>query len=168
MTTIADIYAGALRLINKELRKESVAQGHFHKGGMDDSFDADISQKGKTDIMQGVAVYYTKFVNEGFPAASASFKQFPFLLEYFIEKGFPVAATGGSVTAAMMAAMTIRKWMREGMPTQASKAFSSTGSRTQMVENAFFGADDKIDNYMSNGFDFVVDEYYHKEKSETI
>jgi len=168
MTTIADIYKGAVVLINQELRKEMVAQGHHLTGAMEDSLDSEISKKAKADILEGFAVYYAQFVNDGFPARSASMKQFPFLLEYFIKRGFPVASSGGNTTAGQMAAMTIKKWMKEGMPTQSSKAFSRTGSRTQMIENAFVGAENKIDEYMTNGFDFVVEERFQKEKSETI
>jgi hypothetical protein len=168
MTTIADIYKGALTLINQELRKEMVAQGHHLTGAMEDSLDGDIYQERKADVMDGYAVYYTRFVNDGFAAAKASFKQFPFLLEYFIKRGFPIASTAGNVSASQMAAMTIRKWMKEGMPTQASKRFSSTGSRTQMIENAFVGAEPKIDEYITNGLDFVVEERFQLEKSETI
>lgn len=169
MTTIADIYKAALPLINQELRKEMVAQGHHLTGDMEDSLDANISKEGKADVMQGVAVLYTKFVNEGFPPEKASFKQFPFLLEYFIKRGYPVASTSpGTLTAPALAAMTIRKWMKEGMPTQASKRFSSTGSRTNMIENAFVRAENKIDEVITNGIDFLVEERFQKEKSETI
>lgn len=168
MTTIADIYQGAIVLINQELRKEMIAQGHHLTGAMEDSLEGEISKKAKADILEGFAAYYSRFVDEGFPAESASMKQFPFLLEYFIKRGFPIASTAGNVSAGQMAAMTIKKWMKEGMPTQASKRFSSTGSRTQMIENAFVGAEPKIDEYMSNGLDFVVEERFQKEKSETI
>lgn len=168
MTTIADIYKGAVVLINQELRKEMVAQGHHLTGAMEDSLDSEISKQAKADILEGFAVYYAKFVNDGFPAKSASMKQFPFLLEYFIKRGFPVASSAGTTTAGQMAAMTIKKWMREGMPTQSSKAFSSTGSRTNMIENAFVGSQNKIDGYMTDSFDFLVEERFQKEKSETI
>lgn len=169
MATIADIYRGALTLINQELRKEMVAQGHHLNGKMEDSLDGEIVKRGKSDDLDGLAIYYTKFVDEGFPAQSASMKQFPFLLDYFIKRGYPVASTNpGTLTAGQLAAMTIRKWMREGMPTQASKRFSSTGSRTQMIENAFVGAEPKIDEYMTDGFDFLIEEKFQKEKSETI
>lgn len=168
MTTIADIYQGAERLINQELRKEMIAQGHHLTGAMEDSLEAEISQEGKADIMQGYAVLYTKFVNEGFPAASASMKQMPFLIEYFQKRGYPIYSSGGGLTAVSLAAMTIKKWMKEGMPTQASKRFSGTGSRTNMIENAFIGAEVRIDEYMSNSLDFAVEEVFQMEKSETI
>jgi hypothetical protein len=168
MTTIADIYKGAVVLINQEIRKEMVAQGHHLTGTMEDSLDSEITKQAKAEILEGFAVYYAQFVNDGFPAKSASMRQFPFLLEYFIKRGFPVASSGDTTTAGQMAAMTIRKWMREGMPTKASKRFSSTGSRTQMIENAFVGSQNKIDEYMTDGLDFVVEERFQKEKSETI
>lgn len=168
MTTMDDIYRGALVLINQELRKEMVAQGHRLSGAMEDSLDADIGKERKADVMQGYAVYYTKFVNEGFRAEKASFKQFPFLLDYFIKRGYPKESSDGGLTAGTLAAMTIRKWMKEGMPTQASKRFSSTGSRTNMIENAFVGAEPKIDEYMGNSIDFLVEEKFQKEKSETV
>lgn len=169
MTTIADIYAGAERLINEIIRKEMIAQGHHLTGAMEESVSSDIYKKAKADIMDGTAIYYTRFVNDGFPAAKASFKQVPFLIEYFIKRGYPVASTTpGTLTATQLAFMTVKKWMKEGMPTQASKRFSQTGSRTDMIEAAFVGNEDKIDTVLTDGFDFVIEEYFQKEKSEVI
>lgn len=168
MTTVEDVYKTALPLINEVLRKEMVAQGHHLTGAMEDSLDAVTSKKGKEEIMDGYAVLYTKFVNDGFPAASASMKQFPFLVDYFTKRGYPVFSSSGGITAGALAAATIHKWMKEGMPTQASKRFSGTGSRTNMIKNAFAGVESKIDEVMENGLDFIVEEAFQEEKSETI
>lgn len=162
MTTIADIYNGAESFINSIIRKEMIAQGHHLSGDMEDSLDSDVFKKGKVEIMEGFAVYYTKFVNEGVPAASASFKQVPFLIAYFKQRGLSETEATGAAFA------TVKTWMKEGMPTQASKRFSETGSRKNMIENAFVGAESKIDEYIGNGLDFVVEERFQKEKSETI
>jgi hypothetical protein len=162
LTTIADIYEGAERLINSILRNEIQLQGHVLTGHMEDSLSMKTSQANKADIMEGFAAYYTKFVNEGFPAASASFKQVPFLIEYFKKRGLQEK----EATAAAFA--TVKTWMKEGMPTQASKRFSETGSRTNMIENAFTGHSDEIDEYMNNGIDFAIEELFQLEKSETI
>lgn len=167
MTTIDDIYRGAERLINEFIRKEMVAQGHHLTGAMEESVESNTFKQKKAEVMEGVAVYYTQFVNDGFPPQSASFKQVPFLIEYFIKRGYPVKSTTG-VDATSLAFATVAKWMKEGMPTQASKRFSSTGSRTNMIENAFVANEAKLDSYMSSGFDFLVDEHYRKEKSETV
>lgn len=168
MTTVADIYKGAVPLINEVIRKEMIAQGHHLTGAMEDSLEAEFSKQGNADIMEGFAAYYSQFVNDGFSAKSASMKQFPFLVEYFIQRGYPAYSSSGGLTASSLAAMTIHKWMKEGMPTQSSKRFSETGSRTNMIENAFIGAQAEIDEYIGNGLDFVVDEAFHEEKSETI
>ena len=162
MTTIQDIYLGAERLISQIIRKESADQGHTLTGAMEESLDASVSRKGRADIMEGFAVFYTKFVNEGLPASSASYAQAPFLIEYFKQRGLQ------ETEARAAAFATIKTWMKEGMPTQASKRFSSTGSRTNMVKNAIVGSEDRIDEYMTNSFDFMVDEMYHREKTETI
>lgn len=166
--TIADIYKEASKLINQFIREEMVAQGHHLTGEMEESLSSEVGMIGKAEVMDGFAVYYTQIVNDGFPAASASFRQFPFLVEYFVKRGFPVYSTSGALTANQLAAMTIRKWMKEGMPSQASKRFSGTGSRTQMIESAFVANEHKVDELMENGFDFIMEEEFQKEKSETV
>lgn len=169
MTTIADIYEGAERLINEFIRKEMVDQGHHLTGAMEDSLDAEIFKKKKAEVMEGFAVYYSRFVNDGFPAKSANFQQVPFLIEYFQKRGYPLASSDTTKpTAVQLAFATVKKWMQEGMPTEASKRFSSTGSRKNMIENAFAGNERRLDDYMNDSFDFVVEEQYRKEKSETI
>lgn len=160
--TIADIYKGAEPFINSFLRKEVIDQGHHLNGAMEESFSSEISQTKKADTMEGFAVYYTQFVNDGFPAASASFKQVPFLIEYFKKRGL------GEKEATGAAFATVKVWMKQGMPTQASKRFSKTGSRQNMIESAFVGNESKIDEYIGNGLNFVVEERFQLEKSETI
>lgn len=163
MIDITQIYEGAENFINQLLRKESSAQGHFLTGALEASLDAKISKQGKADIMDGIAAYYTQYVDQGFPAESASMKQFPFMVRYFQARGLD------EKEAKNAAAATIKVWMKQGgMPTQASKRFSETGSRTNMISNAMVGADAQINEYFSNAFDFAFDEKYHETKSETI
>jgi hypothetical protein len=162
LTTIADIYQGAEEVINEILRKEIVAQGHHLTGAMEESLSSEVSTKGKSEIMEGFAAYYTQFVNDGFPATSASFKQVPFLIDYFKKRGLPEK----EATAAAFA--TVKTWMKDGMPTQASKRFSETGSRTNMIENAFAGHSNEIDEFIGDGLDKLIEEEFQLEKSETI
>jgi hypothetical protein len=166
--TIADLYKEAEKLINEFIRVEMKAQGHHLTGAMEESLGSETSSTGKAELMEGFAVYYAKIVNDGFPAKSASFKQFPFLVEFFVKKGFPIYSSSGGLTANQLAAMTIRKWMKEGMPTAASNRFSSVTRRQRMFENAFQDNKQKLDEFMSNGFDFIMEEDFQKEKSETI
>lgn len=162
MTTIKDIYTGAERLLNQILRKEIQDQGHHLTGNLEDSLTSKIKIKKNDALMEGNAAHYAAYVNDGFPAASASWKQFPFLIEYFKKRGLP------DNEAKNAAAATIMKWMKEGMPTQASKAYSKTGNRKDMIEQAFFGSEHQIDEYFGNSFDFAIEESFQKEKSETV
>lgn len=162
MITIAEIYRGAENLINQLIRKESHAQGHYLSGAMEESLSAEVLKKGKADVMEGFAVDYTKFVNEGVPAASASMRQFPFVYKYFLARGLADKEAKGA------AAATIKKWMKEGMSTQASKRFSQTGARQHMIESAFIGGKTQIDEYMTNLFDYSMEEQFQQTKSETV
>lgn len=156
MLELKDIYQGAQNLINQLIRKESTAQGHYLTGALEDSLESKVTGNN----LEGFAIYYTKFVEEGVPAASASMRQFPFMVRYFQKRGLGLREAKGA------AAATIHKWQKEGMSTQASKRFSQTGARQHMIEAAFMNPE--IDEYMGNTLDFAVDEHYKKEKSETI
>lgn len=149
-------------MINSAIRKEMVAQGHHLSGEMENSLDADTRTTSKATETEGYAVFYAQILNEGYPASSASYKQVPFLIDYFKQRGYD------EKDAKSFAFATISKWMKEGMPTQASKRFSKTGSRTNLIESAFLAADVQIDDYMNAGLDFVIEEEFQKEKSETI
>ena len=160
---INDILEGAEKLINQILINESAAQGHYLTGALDASLSADIIKNGKTDTLEGTAAYYSQFVNNGFPAESASMKQFPFVVNYWKLRGL------SDNEAKRAAAATIRIWMKQGgMPTAASARFSQTGSRTNMIQNAFIGSKTEIDQYMKSALDFAVNEKFHETKSETI
>lgn len=168
MTTIEDILGEAGKALDNLIKQEISAQGHYLTGALDESLDHSVSKEGKVSAVEGTAAHYIQYVNDGFPAGSASFRQFPFLVEYFIKRGYPEFAAKGQLTARQLAAMTINKWMKEGMPTQASKAYSQTGSRTNAIENTFTGHENTIDEIVENGMDFVVEERFQKEKSEVI
>jgi hypothetical protein len=162
MTTMADIYAGAFRLITELLRQEIDQQGHRLTGALEDSLDYDLKKEGRADVLEGTALYYSIFVNEGVPAASVSMKQFPFVVEYFKKRGL------NEPEAKNAAAATIKTWMKTGMPSPASRRFSRTGGRTGYVLSAFTGGQPKIDQYMNDTLDFGVEEKFQLTKSETL
>lgn len=162
MSGISEILDGAERLLHQLIVEESSKQGHTLSGQMEESIKGRKAIAGKEKVLTGIAVFYTKYVNDGVPAESASMKQFPFLVKYFIARG------EDEETAKGYAAATIKKWMKEGMSTQASKSYSKTGARQNFVESAITGGDEKINSYMLGSFDFTVDEQYKKTKSETI
>lgn len=160
--TFEELYKGAKNLINQLLIEEFRAQGHSLTGRTEESFDGIITDERGEAVMEGIMVDYAKYVKDGFGPESATMKQFPFLVEYFQKRGYETKE------AKRFAAATIKKWQQEGMSTQASKRFSKTGARQGFVESAFVGNEFKIDDYMSKSYDFMINEDYLKEKSETI
>lgn len=158
--TIEQIYQGAAELINKLIRDEIIAQGHTATGRMADSLENKIIKTKQTATLEGYGIDYMKIIDEGIEPEQVSFSMLPKLILYFRSKGFDEA------NAKKAAVNTIKKWTREGLPTQASKRFSTTGNRKNFIEAAFTRAD--LDIYMSNSFDQGVHEEYSKTKSETI
>lgn len=159
---LKEIYDGAQRLLTELISDEFHKQGHTLTGKMAESITAKQKKDGRVHVLEGQAIKYTDFVNDGFPAKSASMKQFPFVKAFFILRGLGDAEAGGA------AAATIKKWMKEGMSTFASRRFSKTGARQKAIEKAFSKNTSKLHNYMTNTFDFAVDELYKKEKTETV
>lgn len=157
-----DIYKSAANFIEQIVKNESEKQGHYLTGALDKSFEYDMTLNSKEQILTGNAAHYIKYLNEGVKAESVSFNQFPFVFEFFKLRGLD------EEEAKIAAGATINKWMKEGMPTEASKKYSKTGSRKNLLESAFTEHGHKLDEHISNSFDFAVDEQYKMEKSETI
>lgn len=162
MTTIKEVYELAVSYINNFLKDEFKDQGHHLTGQFERSLDADIQENGNTATMEGFGLLYGTFVNQGVPAKSASYKQVPFLIRYFIQRGLQPKEAKAAAFA------TVTKWMKEGMSTEASKRFSATGQRQHFVEEAFENNDSRLDSFMGKQFDNMVDDMYQNEKSETI
>lgn len=160
--TVADIFKLAEEFISTLLREEIIAQGHHLTGALEESLTGTASSHGNTDLLEGFAIFYAQFVDQGFPASSATKKQAPFLIAYFKLKGLSEEEAVGAAFA------TIKVWMRDGMPTQASKRFSQTGSRTNFVANAIAGKSSEIDSFVGSKIDEAVEELFKREKNETI
>jgi hypothetical protein len=157
-----DILMKGRQILNDAIRKEARAQGHFLTGAFESSLTATVTKAGNETVIEGEALYYQKYLEDGFLAKSASMKQFPFLVKYWQLRGLTVK------DAKRAAAATIRKWMKEGMPTAASHSHSSTGSRQDQIKTAFQKSEKKIDSAIIGGFDRGHSTKFNKTKSETI
>lgn len=155
---INEILYKADRLIKTNLRKELQDQGHHLSGKLEKSIAGKVSR----NHLQGFALHYQKYLNEGFPAKSASFKQFPFVVKYFQARGY------SEDDSKRYAAMTIHKWMKEGMPTLASNRFSSTGTRLDFIAIVNKAISPEVDKIILTGIDKVINKKFHETKSETI
>lgn len=156
--TIEQLLTKADSLIAEEFKIELRKQGHYNTGALDQSIEGAVSG----NHLEGVANYYAVILHHGFGPEKASMRQWPFLKNYFLSKGHDEKEAGA------IAAMTIRKWQREGMPTQSSAAYSETGVRTQVIDIVKKAIMPKVNKTMLDGIDTIVNNKFHETKSETI
>jgi hypothetical protein len=149
-------------ILEEAIRKEARDQGHFLTGAFESSLSIAIVDDGNKSAIQGEALYYHRYLENGFPAARASMKQFPFLVRYWQLRGLSITQ------AKRAAAATIRKWMKEGMPTANSGQYSKTGSRTDQVTTAYGKVEKRIDAVIMQAFDSGHRIAFGKTKNETI
>lgn len=158
--TLIDVLYQAQIIINNSIKREHSAQGHNLTGLSESSLHGEQVRNGSQYVMRGLAVMYMKTLNEGLKPNQISFKVYPNLVNYFLLRGFT------EPDAKRIAGATIAKWKQEGMSTEASKRFSSTGERQGFIERGIEKSD--VDNYMDSSLDFLVEQQYQKTKSETV
>ena len=123
----------AMKRLQEDLRKELKAQGHYLTGRLSDSIEYEIEVEGDTVTAVMECEDYGLAMEFGVPATNIPYspgsgagtsKYIQGLIRFWSLKG----VTGREGVRAAFA--TARKHKREGMPTRASHAFSSTGART--------------------------------------
>lgn len=149
-------------IIATQLVDELRAQGHYNTGALEESIEGKISTKKGAHVLEGSAAYYAMILHHGFGPEKASWKQFPFLVEYFRTKGFAEKEAKG------IAAATIRTWMREGMPSSGSYAYSSNGRRLEVIAIVKKAINGKVNFEVKKGLDQIINQKFHETKSETI
>ena len=136
------------------LREEFAAQGHTLTGKLEESIVSNIVTEGDTVTLQGFAVYYEEFVNDGVPASKIPYSgnsgaggesQYIQALIGYAKLRFGV----GDKEATSIAFAIAHKHMKEGMPTASSAQYSKTGERIGAVQAAFIKADSEIDAAIS-------------------
>lgn len=150
------------KILEKELIKELAAQGHNNTGALASSFTHMFGFEGNSSVIEGYANDYAQILDEGYGSSSVSWKQLPFLIEYFQSKGLPAKE------AKQAAAATIVVWKRDGVPSKRSARFSRTGNRTNFIETVEKAFISIVDNAILSEIDKEVDKVFHKTKSETI
>lgn len=155
---IEDIYLGASSLIRQLILDEFRAQGHSLTGAFESSLDYKINKTRYTATLTGLGLKYGLVLNEGLDPNEIKDSMYPGLVKYFVLKG--------AQDPKRAAILTLRKWREEGMSTQASKRFSTTGGRQHFIEAAMLNP--AIDQYLENTFDFGIDNIFNRVKNETI
>lgn len=150
------------KILRKQLRLELRNQGHHNTGALEASFTSEVTQNGDVVKLEGYALDYGGILNDGTRPEKASMSQFPFVKNFFLSKGVPDKKAGA------YAAMTIKKWMQEGMSTKASARFSKTGKRLGFIGIVEENIGEKLDSAVFHELDKIINEEFYKSKSETI
>ena len=162
MTDISKIFFTPSKNLTKQLKKELRDQGHHHTGELERSFSTKVTVT-KNDVRcEGSILEYGQILNDGTRPEKASMKQFWFVKEFFISKGYSDKIAGA------YSAMTINKWIKEGMSTKASVRFSHNGRRTNFIKQVDDTYSDKLNEVVLKEIDKVINLEYNKQKSETI
>lgn len=160
--TTRDILFKGRKILDDAIRKESRDQGHYLTGGLERSLTATVAEFSTETILEGYVADYANILNEGVQPERASMKQFPFLVKFWQLRGLD------EKSAKRAAAATIRKWMKEGMPTKASYRFSKNGERKNLITRAVGKVSTKVDTTIMNSFSTEIDREFLRTKSETI
>lgn len=152
----------ANRLFKRILRRGLLEQGHDLTGKLADSIDTKSEKIGNEYRIMVFILEYGKWINDGIKAENISWKMYPGLIRYFQLRGFDEAG------AKKVAALTISKWQKEGMPTKDSNQYSSTGKRTHFIEETFSKEDSNINTELSRTLDYDLNIHFLKITSERI
>lgn len=162
MKDLRKIFFTPDKILRKELQKELRQQGHYNTGKLEGSFTSKITQSSDKVKLVGLALDYAQILNDGTRPAKASFAQFPFVVEFFESKGYSEAK------AKQYTAMTINRWMKEGMSTKASARFSKNGKRLNFIGLVNELINTRINDSVFKEMDKIVEEKYREQKSEII
>lgn len=146
--------------VTRLLKKELDAQGHYLTGRLEKSIQVQVLKGFLNYEINVVALDYAKFLNDGFPAESASMKQFPFLVHYFLQRGLSLKP------AQQAAAATIITWQRDGMPSQHAGVYSKSDERQHFIENVFINHDAQILKVLEDDMDYEINKEYLKTGSD--
>jgi hypothetical protein len=172
MRTPEEVLRGGAVIVESGIRDESRAQGHYLTGGMEKSLSHIAGKFGPFRLLTGTGVDYANFVNSGVSAGRVPFKEGSGAgTSKYIEglKQFFKIRKGLDDKEALSAAIaTAKVHKKEGMPTRSSYQYSSTGSRTGMIETAMTKVEPKLDAHIITGFDNLVNDIFDRCKSETV
>jgi hypothetical protein len=160
--SIRDGLNRASRELRNATASELKAQGHHLTGALAQSIKPSVVKIPGGWSLQISSLNYQKYLHWGVAAAKASFRQFPFVVQYFRKRGLTEKEAKGA------AAATIRTWMKEGMPTNNSLVYSGTGTRLKFLDDADRKAWPAAGAAISSAIDNEINKVFHQTKSETI
>lgn len=157
---------------NEAIRDEFALQGHTLTGGLERSLQNDITTNRNNTEISGTANVYIDPLNDGVSPANipygthtgATTSKYIQGLAKYVE--LRMGKTGKEALSIAFAIAKTQK--KEGMPTEGSYRFTSTGERKGFLEraNEKHGAD--VDNVIGQGLDDMMESYFSKQQNEII
>lgn len=161
MTTVTQLLQGSQKLINAEIIRQIREQGHSLTGKLEHSVSGVISG----DTLYGEAKAYIRKLEYGVAPEDIKMNS-----EAFDEMTRYVELRMGyrGVKAQKVAYLILKKQMEEGNPTRGSYKFSKTGERKHLVTISFKNKAQELDRFVGKGIDDIINQEFHKQKSETF
>lgn len=146
------------------LKKELRDQGHYLTGNLERSINTKISG-GASVVAETEAAEYMDDLETGIPAS-----QIPTGAAYIQELAeYARLRFGASGRQALQIGYAIaKKHKKEGMPTAASYEFSSTGSRTEAIDESFHDHEQETEKIIDSGLNDEVDDLIDKTFNEIL
>jgi hypothetical protein len=141
------------KLLHDALMREWKAQGHFESGKVVDEIDYLVEQTFGAITITGYMYPYGAYINAGVeagqipfnPGSGAGKSKYIDGLTAWVQRRMAVSDLKQAKSIAFAIAHTQKK---EGMPTVGSLGFSSTGRRTEWINEALNKNLDKIGSYI--------------------
>jgi len=153
------------RFIIADIKAQLRLQGHYLTGALESSLTSDVSNKKNESTLSSKAYQYIESLEQGIPASAIVINS-QTLAEMTRYVELRMGYRGGK--AQRVALLILQKQAKEGNPTNASKAYSKTGQRTQAIKTTFKQNEGKYFSLIDTQVENFIDEEFNKIKSETI
>lgn len=161
------------RFIREKFRRQARAQGHFLTGALENSIVGTITITKTEAVLECTPLTYAWYVDRGvtpnrIPYGSGSgggggtSKYIQGLISYFKLRGLD------EKEAKRAAFATANKHKKEGMSTDASKRFSSTGKRNHFIEEVKDVIESGVDKIVLDGYDEAINQLFTKTGNEDL
>lgn len=173
MRTAKEVLQRADVLIRDSLREELHKQGHYLTGALEKSIQGTVTSAGNMEVLTGVARAYGHILHYGTKPSRIPYggqgkstggtsKYIQGLKDFFIQRGLSEQEALGAAFA------TAKKQKKEGMSTEGSKQYSSTGERQGFIGIVATAIGQQVDNLVLSGFDQLINQTFLSTKSETV
>lgn len=160
-----EILKQAAAELNRSIAEQFALQGHTLTGAAERSLSFKLSAQPNNVTVEGTAVEYMADLNEYTPPEHIEYSAEQIReLEGYVQKRMGISGK----QATKIAILILKKHKKEGRPTEASSQYSANGERIGFIEDANADPGNRTDDIISDGIDDMMENYFSKQKSETV